>query len=164
MSLKERKDISKDAIQSERKGIKSKGNVVITERKEQNYSLCETETQKNKNRDWVRSEWIIGWSWSRDTRREWCRAVMNRRHIPSFCERWLQCQITDSPLLITRHTGPVLTAVISPWQECHRTIIFTHTKGYLELGVYRYLSCVGKLVLVDFLSLFHTHTHTHTLK
>ena len=99
---------------------------------------------------------------------------MNRRYIRSFCERWLQCQITDSPLLITKHTGldygARLTAVISPRQKCHRIIIFTHSGAICSVIVYLCLWCVCKLAsgnnsslsLSLSLSLCLSLTHKHT--
>lgn len=89
-------------------------------------------------------------------------AMMNRRYIRSFCERWLQCQITDSPLLITKHTGldygARLTAVISPGQKCHRIIIFTHSGAICSMIVYLCLWCVRKLASGNNFSLSLTHT------
>lgn len=37
-----------------------------------------------------------------DAGRWWMEDIQD---IYSFCERWLQCQITDGALLITKHTG-----------------------------------------------------------
>lgn len=60
---------------------------------------------------------------------EGCEAMMNRGDISFFCKRWLECQITDSSLLIIECTGlthTLIAAVISPWHKCQRLIIFTY--------------------------------------